>query len=116
MRRLLIPIIVLSVLTACALMTRSLSLVVTVFAQALPATKTLAWDPNAAGDGVINYVITLDGAVIGSPTGTTQAVTFSSAGPHTLSVAAVNIWGQGPAAPLAVTVVVPSAPAHARIL
>lgn len=89
--------------------------VVVVHAQTLPATKTLAWDANPAGDGVINYVVKLDTVTIGTPAGLTQAVTFTTAGMHTLTVAAVNTWGTGPATTLNVNVVVPGNPNNLRL-
>ena len=90
-------------------------LLVTLQAQTLPATKTLAWDANAAGDAVTNYTVTQDGTLVGSPTGTTQAVTFTTAGTHTLVVRAVNLWGASGPATLLVNVVVPATPATLRL-
>lgn len=89
--------------------------VITIFAQALPVTKTVAWDPNAATDQVTNYTVMLDAIVIGNPTGTSQSVTFTTAGAHTLAVTATNVWGTSAPTSLAVNVVVPAAPQKVRI-
>lgn len=90
--------------------------IVTVHAQTLPATKTLAWDcASCAADGVTGFQVTLDGATAGTPTGMTQAVTFTTAGAHTLTVRSVNLWGTSTPATLQVNVVVPTAPANMRI-
>jgi hypothetical protein len=88
--------------------------VVVIHAQQLPLNKTLTWDANPAGDGVLNYVVRLDGVVIGSPVGITQAVTFTTTGAHTLTVVAVNAWGESAPATLAVNVVVPGSPGNLR--
>lgn len=88
---------------------------ITIYAQTLPVVKTVAWDANPASDAVTNYVVRLDGAIIGSPTGTTQAVTFTTAGAHTVAVRAVNLWGESPDTTLAVNVVIPAKPANIRI-
>ena len=88
---------------------------VRVYAQTLPATKTLAWDVNPIVDAVLNYTVTLDGIVVGNPVMTTQLVTFTTAGAHVLTVTATNIWGVGPAATLNVTVIVPGRPNNVHI-
>jgi hypothetical protein len=83
---------------------------IVIHAQSLPVTKTLAWNPNAVGDAVINYNVSLDGTSIGNPTSTSQAFTITAVGPHTLSVSATNQWGTGPSTLLNFTVVLPGAP------
>ena len=88
---------------------------VTIHAQTLPAVRTLTWNPNPVGDAVINYTVQLDGATIGNPTVTQQAVTFNTVGTHTLSVSATNAWGTGPAATLIVNVVVPGTPQNLQL-
>ena len=119
MKRTLIATAVILALVACATFLRPgkphLPGVVVIHAQSLPITKTLTWDPNAASDGVLNYVVRLDGTVIGSPTGTTQVFTIVAAGAHTLTVVAVNMWGDSLPATLAVDVRVPGAPGGLRI-
>lgn len=57
--------------------------VLVVNAQTLPATKTATWTANPAADQVTKYTVRLDGSVVGSPTGTSQAVTFATGGAHT---------------------------------
>lgn len=89
--------------------------VFTVYAQSLPVTKTLAWDANAAADAVINYTVRLDGTVIGSPTGTTQAFTINAVGAHSLTVTATNIWGTSTPMTLNFNVVIPGVPSNGRI-
>ena len=89
-----------------------------VFAQALPATKTLAWDASvvdATHSAADNYIVRLDGTIIGSPTSTTQSVTFATIGLHTLTVTANNTWGTSAAASLTVLVAVPNTPGNPRI-
>jgi len=88
---------------------------VTVYAQTLPVTKTLAWNANATSEGVINYTVRLDTVVIGNPTGTTQQVTINTAGPHVLTVTATNQWGTSPPATLNINVVIPTAPQNLNI-
>ena len=98
---------------ACAVLIRPGVLLVN--AQTLPAVKTLSWDPNPVGDAVTNYVVTLDGVTIGSPTVPSQSVTFTTVGAHTITLVAVNVWGSGSPATLAVTVVVPAKPVNMRL-
>lgn len=88
---------------------------VTVFAQTLPVTKTLLWDANPASDQVTNYTVRLDGTLVGNPTTPTQAVVFTTAGAHALTVTATNIWGTSPATTLNVVVVIPGAPGNPRL-
>ena len=88
---------------------------ITLEAQTLPITKTLAWDPNPAADAVTNYTVRQDGVVLGNPTGTTQAVTFTTVGTHTLTVTATNLWGTSAPATLVVNVVVPAVPGNMRL-
>ena len=80
-----------------------------------PITKSLAWDANPVADGVLNYVVRMDGAVIGSPTGTTQPVTFTTGGVHTLTVVAQNMWGDSAPGTLVVDVRVAGQPSGLRI-
>lgn len=89
--------------------------VTTVYAQTLPITKTVMWDPNPPEDAVINYVVRLDGVVIGSPTGVEQVFTVSTAGTHTLTVVAVNAWGESSPGTLVINVVLPTAVKNVRI-
>lgn len=77
------------------------------YAQTLPITKTATWNApivdatHAAAD---SYTVRLDGIVVGSPTTTTQAVTFTTNGAHTVTVTATNQWGTS--GPLALSVLV----------
>lgn len=88
---------------------------VKVEAQTLPVTKTFAWDANPAGDAVTAYHPALDGVSLGTTTNTSVPFTITSAGPHTLTVTAENLWGISPVATLNFVVVVPSRPANPRI-
>ena len=107
---------VLLILLFCALLPGcGTPLVVTVEAQSLPIDRTVAWDANAASDGVTHYTVTLDATLVGSPTGLTQVVTFASAGSHTIQLRAVNGWGASAPATLTVNVVVPASPANLRL-
>ena len=89
--------------------------VVTLRAQTLPIQRTVAWDANPAGDGVTNYVVRLDGVVVGSPTGTTQAISITALGAHAVSVAAVNTWAESAPAVLNINVVGPGKPTGLKI-
>jgi hypothetical protein len=118
MKRLILALGVLALLAACASFWPKppvISGVVTLEAQALPVSRTLAWDANAASDNVTHYVVRMNGTVIGSPTGTTQPVTFTTLGTHTLAVRAVNLWGESPDATLIVNVIAPVAPRNLRL-
>lgn len=85
-----------------------------IHAQTLPITRTLAWDQtDAVTSGVTGYRVVLDAAapiLVGvcspTPIACGQLVTFTTAGAHTLSVTAVNVWGDSVAAVLAVNIVV----------
>jgi len=98
---------VLFLMLALASVHLSCGAVVTVEAQSLPVTKTVAWDANPVTDNVTNYVVRLDGVVIGSPTATSMLFTVTTAGAHTLSVTAVNLWAESAPGTLAFNVVVP---------
>ncbi len=89
--------------------------VTTVYAQTFPVLKTLAWDANPAGEGVTNYTVKMDGVTIGSPTGTTQALSIATAGAHTVTVVAVNLWGTSSPATLNLNVIAPSTPVNPRL-
>lgn len=92
--------------------------VVVLSAQSLPLTRTLAWDApvvDATHTAADSYIVRLDGTTIGTPTTTTQSVTFQTAGAHTLTVQSVNTWGAGGTATLNVLVLVPAAPGNLRI-
>lgn len=88
------------------------NMVVTLEAQTLPINKTLGWNAQANTD---SFIVKLDGTQIGTPTGITQAVTITTLGSHTFSVAAVNIWGQSSPTTLTVNVISPNAPAGLNI-
>jgi len=106
-RRTLIVIAALLFVIACGALFNRVPGVVTLEAQSLPITRTLAWDANALSDMVTHYVVRQDGAVLGSPTGTTQTVTITTLGMHTFAVRAVSLWGESVDAVLVVNVVVP---------
>ena len=90
--------------------------VTTVYAQTLPVTKTLAWDQaDEVSAGVTGWIVTLDGTTVSSPTVKTQAVTLTTAGAHTLTVRAVNVWGTSAPSTLSVNVVVPASPSGLRL-
>lgn len=83
---------------------------ITIEAQTLPITKTIAW---TAPPGIIDsYTVRLDGTVVGSPTGTTQSVTFTTLGLHAVTVTASNTWGTSPPGTLNVNVAPPAAPSN----
>ena len=119
MKKTLLFVAVILALIACATFIKPGPLpfpgVLTIEAQSLPISKTVAWDANAASDGVTNYVVRLDGTVIGSPTGTSQPFTITTAGAHTVAVRAVNLWGESVDATLAFNVVLAARPANVRI-
>lgn len=101
--------------TAIATGCRGISDRFVLHAQSLPITKTFTWDANPASEQVTSYTVRLDGVVIGTPATPGQPFTIATAGAHTLSVTAANVWGVGPTATLAFTVVLPSAPNGGRI-
>jgi hypothetical protein len=113
MKRLLLVLGILAVVACATFWPRAT--VWTVYAQTLPITKTVAWDANPAGDGVLSYTVQLDGVTVGSPTVTTQTVTFTTAGAHVLRVSATNQWGVSGYTTLTVNVVVPANPANLRL-
>jgi len=79
-------------------------------AQALPIAVTVTWDASPASDQVTNYIVRMDGVIVGSPTGIEQPVTITTAGPHTFTVVAVNLWATSPPGTLVVDVRVPGSP------
>jgi hypothetical protein len=79
-------------------------------AQAPGLSGTLLWQANPAAELVTAYTVTLNGTIVGTTTGTSQPITFTSTGPQTLTVFATNATGPGPAAMLVYTVAVPLAP------
>ena len=106
---LLIPIAVI----ACAtILSVKSPLVITIHAQSLPVTKTLAWD---APSDAVSYIVTQDGVTSGSPTATTQPITITTVGSHTFTVTAVNLWGSSAPASLTVNVVLPGKPANVKV-
>jgi hypothetical protein len=109
--------IILLILTGISLLPKppSISGVIVVHAQSLPKNVTLAWDANPVSDGVTNYVVRLDGVIVGSPTGTTQACVITTAGLHVFAVRAVNLWAESPDATLTVNVVVPNKPTGLKL-
>ena len=94
------------------------SVVVTVEAQTLPITKTFAWDApavDATHGAADSYIAKLDGVQVGTPTTTSQSVTFTTLGSHVLSTTSVNLWGMSSPALLTVNVVPPGSPTNTRI-
>lgn len=99
-----------ALLAACSILVPShpiVPIVITIEAQTLPITKTLAWSASTNAD---SYIVTQDGNPAGTPTTTSQSITLTTAGPHTFTVAAKNVWGTSSATPLTVNVVLPSQP------
>lgn len=88
-------------------------------AQSLPITKTVNWDASVTDGGhpaPDNYIVKLDNVIVGSPTGLTQSVTFTTTGAHTISVLAhSNIWGDSAPGTLNVIVSVPNPVTNIRI-
>jgi hypothetical protein len=117
-RTLLITSVLLAVVACATFLKPSAPVVgklVTIHAQSLPIMRTVAWDANPASDNVTMYVVRLDGVVVGAAvTGTTHPITITAAGPHTVAVRAVNLWGESPDAVLNFNVVVPGAPSGLR--
>jgi PKD repeat protein len=110
MKRLLLPILFVVVLIF-VILNRPARLVLS--AQTLPVTKTLAWTD--ADTSITSYTVTLDGAVAGNPTTQSQSVTFTTAGTHTLTVTATNVWGTSAPATLTVDIAVPTVPANMQL-
>ncbi|MCR4375638.1 MAG: hypothetical protein NUW22_12395 [Acidobacteria bacterium] len=114
MKRNLLIVLALLVALACASLFRGRG--VTVYAQSLPITKTVAWDQtDEATAGVLNWTVRLDGTIVGSPTVKEQAITLATVGAHTVTVTATNLWGVSSPATLTFTVVLAAAPGNVRI-
>lgn len=59
-----------------------------------PLSATVSWDALPATDGVLNYNVTLNGALVGSPTTTSLVISVPAAGTYLVGVSAVNQWGE----------------------
>jgi hypothetical protein len=113
LKRLLLLFVVLP-LAACT---------VTVNAQTLPASAHVNWPPNPAGDQVTAYNLTLDAntPIVVPPTLDAscscirQQITITTAGSHTITLTATNIWGTSLPATLTFNVVVASRPQQPSI-
>ena len=101
------------ILAACGVTLKQNPLIVTIEAQSLPITKTLAWDDSDAS--ITNYTVTQDGTVIGNPTVKTQTITITTVGQHTFGISATNLWGTSAATVLQVNVVLPAAASNVRV-
>jgi len=117
--RLTLLALVAGVLAACALVTHR-PFVVTIHAQSLPVTKALAWDASvvdATHSAPLTYDVRLDGVLVATvPAGTlSQNITYTTVGAHSLSVTAINTWGNSPATTLAVNVSVPNPASNLRV-
>lgn len=112
MRRLLILLLV---IVACATVGRRPPGVITIHAQSLPVTKTVAWDANPASDAIVNYTVTLDAGPPVNTANVTQAVIFATAGTHVIHLTATNLWGTSPETTLTVNVVMPARPTSIRL-
>jgi len=91
---------------------------IVVYAQSLPINKTLSWNAgvvDATHAPADNYIIKMDGATVGSPTGLTQAVTITSLGAHTFTLQASNTWGVSPTVTLNIVVALPPTPVNLSI-
>ena len=103
-------------LAACAIWPPSNSgLFVTIEAQSLPIARTVLWDANATSDAITNYVVRLDNTIVGSPVGTSQPITITTLGTHTVSVVAVNLWGTSAPTTLTINVVAPAQVVNLRL-
>lgn len=60
------------------------------------ATVNLAWDANPADEQVTAYNVYKDGTLAGTTQETSYGVANVDPGLHAFTVAAVNIWGEGP--------------------
>lgn len=116
-RRIGLALIVLAFVAGCLSKTLPLPMpgVIELDAQTLPITKTVAWDADPASDAVLNYTVALDGTVVEQPTGTTQAVTFTTQGLHTITVTATNVWGTSGTGTATVNVKLPTTPANLHL-
>jgi len=110
MRKLVLPILVLSILSF-----PFFKKTVKIRAQTLPVTRTAVWDANPVSENVTNYTVTLDGVVVGNPTSTSQSVVFTTAGAHVLTLTATNLWGTSPITTLNINVIVPTSPKNIKI-
>lgn len=115
MKRRLTVLAILLVLVACATWIRTplppiVGGPIVLEAQALPINAIVAWTANPTSDQVLNYIVRLDGVIVGSPTGIEQPITITTAGIHTITVVAVNLWATSPPGTLVVDVRVPGSP------
>ena len=90
-------------------------------AQTVSIQKTALWDApvvDATHGAATSYEVRLDGVLVGSPTTTSQVLTFTTLGNHTITLVAVNAGGSSPPATLVYTVLpgFPSAPSNFRIV
>jgi hypothetical protein len=119
MRRTILTLLLLLCI-GCA-MTISRPGTITVYAQTLPITKTVFWNPNASIDNVTTYTLVLDAtapvqiAPASCSAECSRLVTFTTAGTHTLTLTATNQWAVSGPTTLTVTVQVPAAPGGMRI-
>lgn len=59
-------------------------------ARTVPALKMLSWDANDASEGVVAYMVTVNGTRLGDTDGLTMPITFPSFGIYNLAVMAIN--------------------------
>lgn len=73
---------------------------VVLYAQSVPTTATVFWNPNAATENIVSYQLTIDGgtpitvlptACTGTPVQCVASVSYATFGAHPTCVAAVNL-------------------------
>jgi hypothetical protein len=89
--------------------------VLIIYAQTLPLTRTLSWTDDPLSDPATSHSVTLDGTVVGTPSGMQQSFIVTTLGTHVLTVTETNAWGTSPAATLTITVRQPVAPGALRV-
>ncbi len=96
MKRITLAALAAIILAACAMFNGPAR--VELYAQTVPTTLKAQWDPNAPGENVTEYRVTVDGGapIVVPPTLNAacsciqQAITIPTFGAHTVAVVAVN--------------------------
>ena len=77
-----------------------------------PYAATVTWD---AVPGAASYAVTLNGAVVGTPTTPTLGVAIPAAGTHTIGVTAVSPFERSPEGTLTFEIVAVGKPGNIKI-
>ncbi len=81
-----------------------------------PLNVTVSWDVNDPTEQVLNYNVTVDGVVAGSPTSESLVVSIPHSGTFAFGVSAVNAWGESTPTVLSVKITPPSSVAGVKVV